>query len=178
VCDACLRRARRAPPRPPPAGIDWWVSCFTYDGVVRELVARAKYRHARASIPTLAVHVASAVQLRQQSIDLVTWIPASRQRRHIGGVDHGELLARAVAAHLRLPVRRLLRRTAGRPQTGRDAYERRSGPILRGERVPAGTRVLVVDDVTTTGGSLAAAARTLRAQGVSVVSAATIAQTV
>jgi predicted amidophosphoribosyltransferase len=145
---------------------------------VRELVARAKYRHARASMPAFAAHVARAVQSRHPNIDVITWVPASHERRHVGGVDHGELLARAVAAHLRVPMRRLLWRMPGHPQTGRDAHERRSGPPLRGVYVPIGSTILVVDDVTTTGGSLAAAARTLRANGASVIGAATIAQTI
>jgi predicted amidophosphoribosyltransferase len=144
---------------------------------VRELVARAKYRHARAAIPTLAAHVARAVKSKHAAIDIVTWIPASHERLHIGGVDHGALLARAVAAHVRLPARRLLVRRAGQPQTGRDAHARRTGPVLRALSVPMGARVLVVDDVATTGGSVAAAARALRAQGASIIAAATIAQT-
>src|SRR5438128_11251746 len=67
---------------------------------------------------------------------VVTWAPASAERRHGSGFDHGELLARAVARRLGLPVARLIARDPGPPQTGRTRPPRSPGPPLR----PAGPR--------------------------------------
>jgi predicted amidophosphoribosyltransferase len=44
ICSRCANAMRSAPPAPPPSPLAWWTACYAYDGVARELVARAKYR--------------------------------------------------------------------------------------------------------------------------------------
>ncbi|HTC81400.1 MAG TPA: phosphoribosyltransferase family protein [Acidimicrobiia bacterium] len=180
LCPACLARCRPVPASPgppPPPGFDWWVAAFAYEGAVREALARVKYRNARSALPLLAAAVVGRV--REQGpgpVDLVTWPPTGTARRRQRGFDQAEHLARVVGRGLDVPVRPCLTRRAGPAQTGRSARERRRGPTF-GARPVAGLRVLVVDDVATTGGTLAAAAAALRAGGASVLGAATVART-
>ncbi|MCU1496577.1 MAG: hypothetical protein JWM47_530, partial [Acidimicrobiales bacterium] len=87
------------------------------------------------------------------------------------------LLARAVAAVLNVPFRRLLRRHPGAAQTGRDALARHEGPGFEPRRRLAGSRVLLVDDVVTTGATVAAAARALREAGATTVHVVAAART-
>ncbi len=167
----------RAPsPVPPPPGIEWWTACFAYEGVARELIARAKYRNERSVLRALARSLAHAITIAP--IDIVTWAPASRERFANSGVDHAAVLARTVARELRLPARALLRRTPSTSaQTGRPASERRIGPALQVTQPVAARSVLVVDDVATTGGTLTRAGQALRAHGAERVFAATVART-
>src|SRR3954452_710111 len=156
-CASCVRRLERAPSLRPPLGLDQCAALLLYDGAGRELVARLKYRNARSSVRWLGDAMAAVVD--GASIDGVTWAPPTAARRRGRGFDQGELLARVVARRLRRPCRPMLRRGAGPPQTGRSATARRSGRVALGTvDVPVGSRVLVVDDVVTTGSTLASAA--------------------
>ena len=177
VCARCAAALVPAPDDPPPPPVDWWTACFAYAGVARELVARAKYRNERRFIALVADDLADAIGAAPAPVDLVTWAPASAARVRAQGVDHGELLARRWRATMSTPVAPCLLRTPGRAQTGLGARERRLGPRLDALRPVEGATVLVVDDVATTGGTLAAAGRALRGAGAPAVFAATIART-
>ncbi|MCB1016792.1 MAG: ribosome-associated translation inhibitor RaiA [Acidimicrobiales bacterium] len=137
-------------------------------------MTRLKYRNARDAVPWLAAGMAARVDA--DAVDVVTWVPTTARRRRDRGFDQAEVLARAVARRLRRPCRRLLRRAAGAPQTGRRRVERFADPGLRCVGRPP-PKVLVVDDVATTGATLAWVATTLRGAGTVEVRAVTAART-
>ena len=173
-CSACASKLRPAPDLPTPDGLDGLVAPLSYSGVGREVVARLKYRNARAVLPALAGAVAALVD--PATVDAVTWAPTSAARRHERGFDQARLLARAVARRLHRPCRSLLSRQPGPPQTGRPKRERATGPQFTVTRRPP-PRVLVVDDVVTTGATMLAAARALKAAGAVAVRGAAAART-
>jgi predicted amidophosphoribosyltransferase len=182
VCATCAERLRPALPAPPPAGVDAWAAAFAYEGVAREVVARVKYRGARAAVPWLAAAMVDALPPSLPSAAepaVVTWAPTSRERRRRRGFDPAELLARAVARRLGARCVGLLDRAPGPPQTGRTGADRRRGPRYTFRRVQrrAPATVLLVDDVTTTGATLSAASAALRDGGARVVVAITAART-
>lgn len=174
-CPACLGALRPAPALPPPPGIDACHALLAYEGVGREVVARLKHRNHRAALPGLARAAASLVD--PAGVAVVTWAPTTPARRRARGFDHAELLARSVARALDRPCRRLLRRADGPAQTGRSAAERWAGPSFAARGRAAPGPVLLVDDVVTTGATVAAAARVLRAAGVARVEVLTISRT-
>ncbi|MBM3660832.1 MAG: hypothetical protein FJW95_15215, partial [Actinobacteria bacterium] len=82
VCADCLGRALPPPPADPPPGIDRWVAPFAYDGVIRELVARAKFHGRHAALHWLGTCVAAAWAATGDPVPaVVTWVPAAPARR-------------------------------------------------------------------------------------------------
>ena len=174
-CAGCAATLRPAPSLPPPAGVDACLALFAYEGPARPLVAGLKYRNHRDALAGLAAALAALLPV-PPPVDVVTWAPTTPDRRRARGFDHAELLARAVARRVRAPCVGLLDRRPGPAQTGRSGAERRVGPSLRARR-PCPPRVLLVDDVATTGATLAAAAAALRGAGATTVVALVAART-
>ncbi|MGI9622719.1 MAG: ComF family protein [Acidimicrobiales bacterium] len=161
-------------------GVETCVALVDYDSLSRRFVAGFKYRGNRSSLDWFVSALADRLLWEGIDADLVTWapaLPASRRRR---GFDPGERLANALARRTDLRCRGLLERQAGRAQTGEGRRQRLDGPTLRlrrraGDAGLAGTRVLLVDDVVTTGATVSAAAEAIGAAGAIVVSAVAIA---
>lgn len=139
------------------------IAVWPHQGESAELVRELKYGRATAVVTDLAEAMA---ELAPKS-DVVVWVPATPDRRRKRGFDQGELLARAVARRMRLPVRRALRRTDDVAQTSRELDGRLLGPDFApvGRRFRFKPAVLLVDDVFTTGSTMRSAAEVLRSRG-------------
>lgn len=148
---------------------DGRVAALSHEGLARRLVLGLKYRNARPVVAGLADRLVEALD-DPAAVDVVTWAPTSSRRIAERGFDPAELLARAVARRLGKPCRRLLRRQRGAgPQTGKSRQDRLIGPQFTARPMWRSHRVLVVDDVTTTGATLRVAAAALVAAGAAEV---------
>lgn len=174
-CAGCASALVPAPALPRPVAVDACAALLAYEGAGRELVARLKYRNHRGALGGLARAMAD-LAAGLGPVDAVTWLPTTALRRRSRGFDQAELLARRVAHAIGRPATRLLARRPGPPQTGRSLTERRRGPVLVAAR-PSPRRVLLVDDVITSGASVTAAALVLRGAGASSVAVLAAART-
>lgn len=166
LCASCARGLRPAVAFAPPPGLDSCAALLRYDDASRSLVIGLKYNNARLLVSRLADALVGLLPASGalETVETITWAPTTAIRRRGRGFDHAHLLAGAISRRLDLPCRPLLARGPGPPQTGRARADRWMGPRFTAVRsVPAG--VLVVDDVITTGATLAAAAVALRAAG-------------
>lgn len=174
VCEACFGLFQQSGPVQL-EGLESVWSAFDYNESVARAVLAAKNGGRRDVLRRLSQPLVSALAaVDAAEVDVVTWVPASPENRRRRGYDQGRLLARLVADRTHVVDRLLVRR--GSQQKGRDRQARLDGVSLWATG-PACGRVLVVDDVVTTGASLRAAALALTKAGADSVSAMTIAST-
>jgi predicted amidophosphoribosyltransferase len=166
VCTRCARRLAGAEPLEGtgPPGVDRAWASAPHEGVARDLVTALKFRR----VLTVAELAADRIEwLAPAPLLSGTIVPAptARLRSALRGFDPAAEIAAALAQRTGLPLQACLTRRGGGRQVGRRRAERIGHPPLiqaRG-RVPAS--VLLVDDVLTTGATLAACARALRSAG-------------
>lgn len=162
-CPPCRELLVAAPALPPPPPLGALIALLAYEGGARPLVAGLKVCHNRGALRWLADGLAL---LLPDGVDLITWAPTSPSRVAARGADHARLLAEELARAAGVRAHRTLDRSPGPPQTGRSRAERlASGPSFTARYDLSGLTVAVVDDVTTTGATLAAAGRAVVAAG-------------
>ena len=169
-------------PTPCPAGLPRLVAAAAYDGPVREILLAHKERGRLGLARPLGTALAAATRAASGDLRgvLLVPVPSSPAAVRARGHDHARRLASAAARALDLPAAPLLavaRRT--QDQSGLTAAGRVAnldGALLARRRLD-GRVVVVVDDVVTTGATLAEACRALRAAGADVRAAAVVAAT-
>lgn len=167
LCGRCASVTNALPCwHPVPAPI---AGCWTlgrYSGPLGALVRRGKYRPDPGAINALGHRMARAATHRMPQVDVVCPVPLPALRQMQRGFNQAELLARPVGRALGVPVAQLLTRTDGREQATRTARQRRSA-AASAFRAPRGSpsRVMLVDDVVTTGSTAAACATELLGAG-------------
>lgn len=169
-CLAPLARPRRHRPQPCPQELPSLVAAAPYAGPVRAALLAHKEDGRLALARPLGRALAGCLELLQETGVLVP-VPSSRQAVRQRGHDHARRLAAAAARSAGLRSRPLLvPARAVADQAGLDAGARAANlsHALRARHRLDGVPVVLVDDVVTTGATLAEAARALRAAGADV----------
>jgi ComF family protein len=193
LCWGCGGRARREEPLCTScrASLHWlsgepvWLSGIRiwapvgYSGPARELVRALKFHGAGRVAESMAAQIAAGAPAGMLSGTALVPVPLHPQRLRSRGFNQAALLAAALGRRAGLPVvDRLVRSGPALAQVGRHRAERRAGPagtIESRGRAPA--RVLLVDDVVTTGGTLAACSAALARAGAAEIAAVSFART-
>jgi ComF family protein len=166
--------------REPPAFDRAWVA-GPYEGPLRRAIHLLKYGCMTPLARPLGERLALAAA-PFSGYDAIVPAPLHWRRRWDRGFNQAELLARELSRRVGVPVdRRLLRTRSTAPQAGLSAAERRLN--VRGAFRAAGEqagirgkRLIVVDDVMTTGATLAACTRALKRAGAAEVAVLTLAR--
>lgn len=193
LCEACAPAldARLAEPPGTPIGlpadipapllqIEW---CAPFRGTVRGALHAIKYGAEQRLAEPLGVAVARRWARVGVGADLVVHVPVHADRRRVRGYDQAQLIAAAAARGLRLAHRpALVRQRATIAQFDLDRRHRAANVAGAFAVTPAqaaavrGRWILLIDDVLTTGATLAACAMALERAGAAAVSAVTVAR--
>jgi len=159
-------------------------SVFRFEGVVRSAIHELKYRNVRAIAPTLSSYLAAFAVEHEISADVIVPVPLHPARQRRRGYNQAELLARGLAETVGAPVApsAVIRSGEATSQVStRDINERRSNVATAFTCIDeslSGKRILMVDDVCTTGATLEACATALHAVGALDVCGLTVAREV
>ena len=162
------------------ANFDACYSFGSFEGTLQKLIHLFKYGKIESLALPLSRLLIQALPL-DEKFDLVLAMPMHWRKQWERGFNQAELLARPVARRLRMPLSANLRRArhtksqAGLSETERRENLRGSFQVKRPGQL-AGKRILLIDDVFTTGATLRAASAALKKAGAARVSALTLAR--
>lgn len=173
------------PPRPCdcaflPPEIERLRSVYSFHGWVRDAIHRLKYDGERARAPMLADQF-THIRDQLSDMDAIVAVPIHQNRMRTRGFNQSELLAQRVSQIYGLPVIRLLERAEDRgSQVGRSSTDRWQAVngVFRCIDAAAvrGCRIIVLDDVITTGATVSSCAQELIRCGASVVRGLSVAR--
>jgi ComF family protein len=201
ICSSCQSSLPRITPplcprcgRPQPSGIlcsscvswraeiDGIRSPFRFDGVVRQAIYQLKYRNLRIMAAPLAQLLSDYLVTNPVPGDVLVPVPLHRKRMRERGYNQSNLLARKLGKLLNLPVVAdcLIRQRHALPQARTTSVEERQSNVAdaftcRDDRL-RNKRVLLIDDVSTSGATLDACAAALKASGAISVWGLTVAR--
>mgnify|MGYP002514175288 CR=1 FL=1 len=162
--------------------LDSWIALWDYRDNVRRSLLKYKF-YGRRNYAAAYGRLLSMKLLREErtGVDLITWIPISQKRLKKRGFDQVELLAKAVGRELGMEPQPLLKKIRNNPpQSGIVGQAKRRANVLgiyrMAENVDVeGKRILLLDDILTTGATAGECARVLLTAGAAEVHCAVVA---
>jgi competence protein ComFC len=185
VCPVCGRPqpqaviCRRCTDEPPE--IDGIRSPFIFQGIIRQAIHELKYRNLRALVPSLAGLLHEYLEENPVPGDVLVPVPLHRKRLRERGYNQADLIATELGRLRGLPAVTdcLVRHSYAPPQArSGDVGERHrnvAGAFICRDRRLSGRRVIIIDDVATSGATLNAGAGALKAAGAATVWGLTLA---
>lgn len=165
-----------------PQFLDSFTAVWYYEGNVRKSLLRYKFGGARDYASGYGRLLAMRIlEQNPEKFDILTWVPTHPLRQLRRGYDQVELLAKAVGRELGMKPAALLRKVRHNPAQSsiHDDARRRENVQgvyrLRPGKSAAGQRILLLDDILTTGATAGEAARVLTAAGAKEVHCAALA---
>ncbi len=164
--------------------VDGAFSYFHYEGDVKNALLRYKFGGLQKYSVDFAEYLEECININLSGrYDIISWVPLSTKRLRHRGYDQAKLLAEEVCRKLDLdpPVRTLRKCIDAAPQSRQGDKSRRIANII-GAYVPGnvsveGKRIILIDDILTTGSTVSECARVLKTAGAAEVFVVTVAKT-
>lgn len=181
LCNDCIERLPRPAAGVPPEGLASLQAVTLYDAeLAKELVHRLKFERARAAANSIACAMQTRLAVPASDNLVLAWVPTATSRVRARGYDQSQQIACALSRRLGLPAAPLLARTGQQRQVGSDRTHRleqlHSAFRVTKPWLIQNKDVLLLDDVSTTGATLAVVAHELHAAGARSVHAFVFAQ--
>lgn len=162
--------------------LDEWTALWYYENDVRRSLLRYKF-HGKRNLAAAYGRLLGMKLLTEDraDFDILTWIPISKQRLRKRGFDQVQLLAEKLGAELQVtPVATLRKMRHNKTQSAITGYAQRKANVLGAYEVldpavVAGKRILLLDDILTTGATAGECARVLLTAGAKEVKFAAVA---
>ncbi len=186
VCDKCkvsLPYRRPAESKDKVMFVDEIYSCFKYEGDVKNAIVRYKFGGMACYADDFSKYLADCVRENLAGkFDIISWVPLSKKRLRSRGYDQARLLAEGVCKRLGLTAVRTLNKCRNAaPQSRQNDPSERMANILGAYEVCCddvqGKRIIIIDDVMTTGSTTSECARVLKTAGADSVIVLTLAKT-
>lgn len=174
VCKDCLTKLPYTGDCSAQTGLKHIKSCVSplyYENNVRESLHRFKFGQRTGYAGIYAGFMVKSIDENEISCDIITWVPLSRRRLRKRGYDQARLLAEELSQILHKPAEKLLvKRVDTKPQSGTGSAEKRRANAAGVYACPQpdrieGKRILLVDDIVTTGATLCECAKMLHTAG-------------
>lgn len=163
---------------------DRCVAPLYYEGMVRDSFLDYKFHEKSWRAGVYAAFLVPYLKKEFPDIDAITWVPLGRRNQRDRGYDQSRLLAQEIAKAMNLPYEMYLEKVRHTRQQSRiEAPEERRANVLGAYAMKknaevAGRRLLLVDDIFTTGSTMEECSRVLMSAGASCVHGAVLAQAV
>lgn len=162
--------------------ITHFTAVWHYEDQIRGSLLRYKFHNARSYASGYGRLLAMRIQREMpEKIDVITWVPVSAKRKRSRGYDQVELLAQAVSRELNVPCEKLLsKHRDNKPNSRLSTAEERRANVLgvyrpeQPEKI-AGRRIVLLDDILTTGATASECARVLLSAGAKEIVCAAVA---
>ena len=177
LCERCSAELGASAPvvEPGPPGVELAVAAARFEGAARAVAHGLKYGR-RLALAEVAARAMLGARTSGLAGGILVPVPAAPWRRRWRGFDPAEEIALALARIGGLPYLACLRRGGGPRQVGRPRSDRLADPPRIWLDGSAPIHAVLVDDVHTTGATLAACAAALRAGGCLRIEALTLAR--
>ena len=158
-----------------------WTAIWYYSDTVRDSLLRFKFAGCRCYAPAYGRRLALHLEQQFEEFDVLTCVPTGWLRRVLRGYDHTALLAEATGKELGIPASRILRKVRHTPpQSGVEGAAQRRANVLGAYGVidPVSIqdkRILLLDDIITSGATVSECARVLLTAGAKEVYCAAVA---
>ncbi len=165
--------------------VDKAFSCFYYEGDVKNAIIRYKFGGISKYSVDFSEYIAECIKSNLSGeYDIISWVPLSKKRQKSRGYDQARLLATETCARLDDTIRAeavlgKIRDTS--PQSRQNDVSKRMANVLGAYGIMSdnvkGKRIILIDDVLTTGSTVGECARVLKMAGASAVYIVTLAST-